>query len=94
MSQHKELPHKLGDCEKLRLYSESVISKNQALYDALVNAKARSKNWECEAKAGEGKAVSVENEKDEAKEEAQLAWLVIVAASDTKALVEDKLARV
>ena len=38
--------------------------------------------------------MSVENERDEAKEETQLAWLAVVATSDTKVLVEDKLARV
>ena len=36
----------------------------------------------------------MENERDEAKEEAQHAWLVVILAGDTKALAEDKLARV
>ena len=43
--------------EKL-LYVQSVVSKNQALDDALVKSKARSKHWEREAKAIVGKAAS------------------------------------
>ena len=41
-----------------------------------------------------GKIASAERERDEAKEEAQLAQLAAVVAGDVKALVEDKLARV
>ena len=70
------------------------VSKHQALDDALVKAKARSKHWEREAKAGVGKVRSMEKERDEAKEEAELAQLAVVAAGDAKALVEDKPARV
>ena len=36
----------------------------------------------------------MEKERDEGKEEVQLTQLAVVAASDAKALVEDKLARV
>ena len=36
----------------------------------------------------------MEKERDEAKEEAKLSWLVAVFMGDAKALVEDKLARV
>ena len=68
--QHKELHHRLGDVEKLRLYAQSVVSNHQALDNALVKAKALSKHWEHEAKAGAGKDGSVEKERDEAKEEA------------------------
>ena len=49
-----------------------MVSKNQALDVALFKAKARSKHWEREAKAGVGKVASVEKERDEAKEEVQL----------------------
>ena len=92
--QHKELHHRLGDAEKLRLYAQLVVSKHQALDDALVKAKARFKHWEHEAKAGAGKDVSVEKEKDEVKEEVQLARLAALAVGDIKALVKDKLSRV
>ena len=64
-----ELHHRLGDAEKLRLYAQSAVSKHQALDNALVKAKARSKHWEREPKASVGKTVSVEKERDEAKEE-------------------------
>ena len=92
--QHRELHHRLGDAKKLRLYAQSVVSKHQALDDALVKAKARSKHWEREAKADAGKTGTAKREKDEAKEEAQFAWLAAVAAGDAKALIEDKLAKV
>ena len=38
--------------------------------------------------------MSMEKERDEAKEEAQLARLAVVAVGNAKALVEDKLTRV
>ena len=41
-----------------------------------------------------GKTTTAERERDEAKEEAQLALLVAVAEGDVKALAKDKLARV
>ena len=92
--QHKKLHHRLGDAEKLRLYARPAASKNQNLDNSLIKAKAWSKHYELEAKASARKAGSVENERDEAKKEVQLARLAIVEASDKKALVEDKLARV
>ena len=60
----------------------------------MVKAKARSEHWEWEAKVVAGKIVRVEKERDEAKEEAQYAWLAVVAAGGVKAFAEDKLARV
>ena len=41
-----------------------------------------------------GKTASAERERDEAKEKAQLTRLAAVAAGDTKALAEDKLAKI
>ena len=92
--QHSELHLRLGDAEKLRLYAQSTVSKHQALDDALVKTKARSKHWEREAKAGAGKIAGTKNERDEAKEEAQHARLAAVSTGDAKVLVEEKLARV
>ena len=92
--QHKELHHRLADAEKLRLYAQSAISKHQALDEALGKAKAWSKHWERKAKASIGKAVSVEKERDKAKEEVQVVELAAVAAGDAKALVDDKLVKV
>ena len=78
----------------MRLYAQSVVSKHQALDDALVKAKARFKYWERDAKVGVGKTASAERERDEAKEKARLAQLVAITVGGVKALVEDKLARV
>ena len=58
--QYKELNHRLRDAEKLRLYAQSTVSKHQAFNDAPIKAKARSKNWERDAKAGAGKTGNVE----------------------------------
>ena len=76
--QHRELHHRLGDVEKLRLYAYSAVSKHQALDVALVKAKDRSKHWEQEAKASARKTMNTEREKDEAREEAQVARMASV----------------
>ena len=89
--QHKELHHRLGDAEKLRLSAQSAISKHQALDNALVKAKARSKHWEREVKVGPRKTGSAE--RDESKEEAQLARSALVAGGDAKALAVVEAAR-
>ena len=78
----------------MRLYAQLTVSKHQALDDALVKAKARSKHWEREAKVGAGKTASAERKRDEAKEEVQPIQLVAIAAGDMKALAEDELSRV
>ena len=68
--QHRELHLRMEDAEKLQLYAQSAVSKHHALDDALVKAKARSKHWEQQAKAGAEKIVGAEKDRDEAKEEA------------------------
>ena len=92
--QHRELHLQLEDVEKLRRYAQSVVSKHHALDDALDKAKSRSKHWEQKAMVGIKRMISVEKERDEAKEEAQNARLVVFATGDAKARVEDNLARV
>ena len=92
--QHREAHLRLEDTEKLQLYAKSAISKHHTLDNALVKAKARSKHWEWEAKAGVETTTSVLKERDEAKKEAQIARLVTVATGDAKERVEDDLARV
>ena len=69
-SQHKELHLRLDDAEQMGLYAQLAMSKHQALDASLVKAKARSKHWEHEAKAGVEKIARAEKEVDEAKEEA------------------------
>ena len=92
--QHRELHLRLEDAQKLRLYAQSIVSKQHALDDTVVMTKAKSKHWEQEAKAGAEKIASAEKEKDEAKEEAQFARIVAIAKGNAKALAEDNLTRV
>ena len=82
----------MDDAKKLRLYTQSAVSKHQALNASLAKAKSRSRHWE--AKVGVEKTARVENERDEAKEEAQVTQLDAVVEGDAKARVEDDLARV
>ena len=71
MAHHqRELHLRLEDAKNLWLYAQFATSKYHALEDDLGKARARSKHWEQEAKAGAGKITSAENERDEAKEEA------------------------
>ena len=84
----------IDDVEKLQLYAQSTVSKNQALDASLAKAKSRSKHWEREAKAGVEKTAGAEKVRDEAKNEAQVAWPVAVVASDAKAMAKDDMARV
>ena len=60
----------------------------------MAKAKSRSKHYEREAKAGVEKIAGVEKERDEAKEQAQVARLDAVIVGDSKARAEDGLARV
>ena len=60
----------------------------------MAKVKSKSKHWEREAKAGVEKVERAEKERDEAKQEAKVACLTVVAAVDAKARVEDDLNRV
>ena len=94
---HRELYLLLNDGEQLRRYTHSIVSKHNALDDALGKARAKSRHWEWKAKEGIERAVEVDNERnerDEAKEEAQHARLAIVAAGDAKAWAENDLEKV
>ena len=68
--EHRELHLRLDDAKKLRRYAQSADSKHHTLEDALDKTKARSKHWERKAKEGVERITGVENERDEAKEEA------------------------
>ena len=70
--QHRELHLSLEDAEKLQLYAQSVVSKHHALDDALVKAKARSKHWKWEAKAGAEKITGAEKERMKPKKRCNL----------------------
>ena len=60
----------------------------------MAKAKSKSKHWEREAKVGAEKVERAEKERDEAKEEAKVACLTVVAVGDTKARVEEDLNKV
>ena len=92
--QHKELQARLEDAEKLRLYAGSATSKHRALEESLSKAMSWSRNWKRKAKEARMKTVDVEKERDEAREEIQVARLVVVAADDAKAKAEGDLAKV
>ena len=92
--QQRELHHRLEDAEKLRLYAQSTASTHKALEDGLGKARSKAKYWERKAKECIERATRVKNERDEAKEEAQVAHLVVVAVGDAKARVESDLAKV
>ena len=70
-----------------------MVSKHQALNASLAKAKSRSKHWEREAKADAENIKRAEKEREEANQEAKVACLVVIAAGDAKARVEDDLAR-
>ena len=88
-----ELHLRLEDAEKLRLYAQSAVSKHHALEDGLSKANARAKHWERKAEEGTKRITGIEKERDEAKEEAQIARLATIAPGDTKVREEDDLAR-
>ena len=92
--QHKELHLRLVDAKNLRRYAQSTTSKHQALEDGLSKAKGRSKHWEWKAKEGIKRVAKAKKERDEAKAEAQVAQLTVVAVGDAKIRAEEELARV
>ena len=65
--QYREFQSWLDDAERLRLYTQSAISKHQALDASLAKAESKFKHWKLEAKAGTEKIERVEKERDEAK---------------------------
>ena len=89
--QQREFLSWLDDVERLRLYSQFFISKNQALGASLAKAESKLQHWKQEAKAGVEKIERVEKEKDKTKQEAKVARLV---ASEGKARAKDELIRV
>ena len=92
--QQRELHHRQEDAEKLRLYAQSAAFMHKALEDGLVKARSKAKYWERKAKECIERATGAKNERDEAKEEAQVAHLAAVAVGDVKARVESDLAKV
>ena len=79
----------MDDAEKLQIYARLATSKHRALKESLDKDKSWSKHWERKAREGTEKMKGVEEERDRAKEEAQVARLAIVATGDAKAWVEE-----
>ena len=92
--QHRELQVRLEEAEKLQLYAGSATSKHRALEESLSKVKSWSRHWGQKAKEGMMRTAGVEKERNEAKEEAQVAQLAAVEASDAKAKAEGDLARI
>ena len=76
------------------LYAGFATLKHHALEESLSKAKCWSRHWERKAKKGTENTTSAKKERDEAKEEALVAWLATVTAGDAKPNVEGDLARV
>ena len=89
--QHRKLHYWLDDVERLQLYAQSAFSKQRALKESLNKAKSQLKHWELKAKEGTEKMKGVDEERDRAKEEAQVAQMATVSAGDVKAQVENNL---
>ena len=92
--QHRELCHRLEDAERLQLYAKVAASEHRALKQSLGKAQSWSRHWERKAKEGFEKTTTAEKYREEAKEEAQVAQLATVVASDARAKLEGDLVRV
>ena len=90
---YREFQSWLDDVERLWLYAQSTVSKHQTLDAFLAKAESKSKHWKQEAKTDVEKIKQVEKERDKAKQEAKVANLATIAASEAKARAEDGLAR-
>ena len=89
--QHREFQSLLDDDEKLQLYAQSAVSKQQAFDASLAKEKSKLKHWERVAKASAEKVERGEKERDEVMQEAKVSWLTAVAVDDAKARAEDDL---
>ena len=92
--QDKELRRSLDDVEKLRLYAKATTFEHHALEESLGKASSRSRYCEWKAREGSEKTTGAEKERDEAKEEAQVARLVAITVGDVRPKMEGDLARV
>ena len=91
--QHREFRSRLDDTEKLRLYAQSVASHHQTLTVSLAKAEYSLEHWEKYAREGVTSVIRAEKERDEAKQEAKAAQLVVAAAGDAKSRVQVDLTK-
>ena len=92
--QHREFQSWLRDAERLRLYTQLVVSDHRALSASLAETESRSRCLEKEAKEGVKKVAQAEAERDAARHEASMACMDADAAGSAKTQVESKLVRV
>ena len=92
--QHREFKSRLRDAERLRLYTQSVISDHRALSASLAEAESSSWRWENEAKESVEKMAQAEAERDVARHDASMVLMDADVAGRAKAKVESELARV
>ena len=86
--QDKEVRRSLDDVEKLRLYAKATAFEHRALEESLGKASSRSRYCEWKARKGSEKTADAEKERDEAKEEAQVARLVAITVGDVREKME------
>ena len=91
--QHQEFRSRLDDAKKLWLYAQSAASNHHTLTASLTKTKASSECWEKEARDGTASVIRAERERDEAKQEARAAQMIVTAAGDAKAMVEVDLTK-
>ena len=90
---HREFQSQLDHSEKLRLYTQSVVSKHQALDASLAKTESKSKHWKREVKSCAEKIERVEKERDIVKQEDKVARLAALTVGEAKARAEDDLIR-
>ena len=92
--QHQEFPTRLRDAERLRLYSQSIVSDHKVLSASLAKAESSSQCWENEARGSVERMARAEAEKDATRHDALMARMNVDAAGSARAKVESELARV
>ena len=90
---HQEFWSRLDDAKKLRLYAQSVALHHQTLTASLAKAESSSERWEKEARDGATSVIRAEKERNEAKQEARVANMIVAEARDTKAKEEVDLTK-
>ena len=92
--QHYEFVNRVRDAERLWLYVQSGLSKQESLDASLKEVQLTTQRWELEAKEVADKATRAEAERDAARYETVMARLETEAAGNALAQVELELSQV
>ena len=92
--QHHEFELRLRDAERLRLYVQSGMAKQETQSALLKKAEFTCRRLELEAKESAERAARAEPERDVVRHEAAMAKLKIEGAVNTRAHVDSELTRV